>query len=286
MPEMKVLDLADWPFAARMLLQYAQEVADDRLQATVSGAHLARAVLDIQPARQMLGDAAELGQLDAAVERALLLTPKGFGKSAGFEAHLGRVLTSGALGTADLLRTATLGVAGLDRVHGAVAEHAEAIAALLDAPQVSALLSAPSSEEARKACPFLLLAFAEAAKRKQRRVTTRHVVAVAVRVLEKARTEQGLPGFGDTAPRLDLLLEREPKRPEGAAVSVSTPRLFGAVAAAVAQKELPLALAVVQASLVGDEGVAFAKDVVDGLIRRFLERESASPPGPTPEDTP
>jgi len=222
---------------------------------------LASVLLEMPSVREILGDEAALARLDTAVERALLRVPKSFGKSAGFDGHLGRALTGEALDTAELIRVATAGIADFAEAHTALAEQAHAIAALLDAPRVSELLKAttsmaPEDVAARKGCPHLYLGLGEAARRKHRKLTTRHVIVAAVRSFEKILIKRGLPWNGDTA-HLDLLLEREPLRSDGAIEFA--PRLVGALAGAVARPEPSLDFAFL--------GKCFARDAAAASAR-------------------
>jgi hypothetical protein len=275
----QVLELTDWPCGAKLLLRLAQQAADERLQATVSGMHVASVLLDMQPVREMLGDAATRGRLDAALARADMLTAKSYGKSAGLDGPLARALTGPALGTADLLRMAIDGTAGLADVHAAVAGHADAIAALLDAPELLELVSAPITAAIANKCPHLALGIAEASKRKHRRVTTRHVILTIVRTGEQVLAEAALLGMGDAAARLERLLEQEPRRAENVKGCTRAPRLVGAVASAVAtavgQPEGSLDGALVLHCFAGDEAVAFAKDALHDAKRRMAEAREA-----------
>jgi hypothetical protein len=255
---MELLRLDTWPTSARLLLELAQERADAHSHAHVSGAHIASALLDMEPVRRLVGDAAAVTPLDAAVERALLVTQKGRGMAAMFTGSLGRLVGgSRALTTLELLRGAMAGTPGLGKVEPVLAARAEAIAALFDAPVLCEILRAPTAPATSKLAPHLTLGVAEMLKRNHRDVTTRHVLAAWVRSCEGVLRKRGEPGLGDVGPRLDAILDREPRRP-GDAIQYA-PRLVGALAAAIAtaasQPEVPLSLGLLLECLAGDEAL-------------------------------
>jgi hypothetical protein len=282
--EVKVVHLEAWPFAARVLLQLAQGVADDQRQATVSGAHVASVLLEMSPVREILATTSDVERLDAAVERAVLSTGKGYGKTASFAGPLARLLTGEVPRTADLLRRATADTAGVAEIQAAVARHADAIAALLDAPQLSELFAAagsnaPEHAAVRKRCPHLTNALVEAQRRKHHRVTTRHVIAAYLRTLERMLTRRGLPWNGDATARLELLFQQERQPLDGGGPGLwYTPRLVGAAAGALALPELPadeLDLALLRHCFTGDASVTFAKEVMKDAFQRLASLPDA-----------
>jgi hypothetical protein len=267
----QILDTSAWPFGGTLLLRLAQEAADERRHAVFGAAHVAGVLLEMQPVRSLLGDAAAQAPLDAAVSRSLLRTSKHLGRGATLDPRLVQVLVGRVVGTADVMRLAAASDAELAAVLGPLTDHADAVAALLDADDVRALLSAPGSAAAGKRCPQLALAFADATKRKHRSLTTRHVVASALRTFDGMLAKRGLPGLGAAVARVEALLEREPRRTDD--TLQLAPRLAGAVAGAIADRDTPLLVAVVRQCVAGDDAVAFAKDAINRAVERIRSAE-------------
>lgn len=279
MPRVELVKVDNWPFGSRVLAELAQLVADDRDHAAVSGAHMAVALLAMQPVRRLLGDAPALFRLDAAVSRSLSTTPRSLGKRATWTGPLQRVLAAGqVVTTGALLRSALLGEAGLAPLHDALVKHEGGIAALLDAPKLEELLSAPTAPASTKECGYLAIALTDATNRRHRDLTTRHVVAAGLRTYETLLAKRALPGLGDTGAKVDRLLDREPRRVEG--TIRYTPRFVGAVADAIATRErepgFPLNMALLGVSMRDDDSVAFAAAAIQDAITRLAEAAGQS----------
>ncbi|HVH44219.1 MAG TPA: hypothetical protein VM925_17830, partial [Labilithrix sp.] len=190
---MKILTLEDWPWAARNLAVQAQLDANACSHAMTTGAHVARVLLAMQPVRRIVAsDAAECAAIDTAIERATLLVPKSSAKVATFSTLLEKLLSGdGARSTVNFLRTAMLGLPALSAVEAKLAAHAEAIASLLDAPDLAMVLTNPMSESAQRRVPPLALGQILASERGHRDLTTRHLVAAMLKTYDRVLVKAG-----------------------------------------------------------------------------------------------
>lgn len=231
---MRMIELSTWAFGARTIMDLAQTAANGLGHEHTSGAHMAHVLLQMQPVRRLI-DPALLGRVDGGVERALMVTPKSAGKKAQLTVALYRVLSSdaGDKTTVTLVRSAITGIKTMLEAETQLQAQAEAIAKLLDAPRLEAVISSPSDDLATKG-PFLLAALRIASQAGHDVITTRHVIAAVVRIMDRALTKRGLPGFGDTE-RLDTLLAAVRRR--DGAIMIYAPRLVGALAAAIAAND-------------------------------------------------
>ena len=231
---MRLLDLSTWAFGARTIIELAQGAANRLGHEHTSGAHLAHVLLQMQPVRRLI-DPALIAKVDAGVERALMVTPKSAGKKALLTLALERVLTneSSDKTTVTLVRSAISGIKTMLDAETQLQAQAEAIATLLDAPRLMAVMSSPSDDLATKG-PFVSSALTIASQAGHDAITTRHVIAAVVMVMNSMFAKRGLAGFGDTD-RLDTLLAAVPRR--DGTVLMYTPRLVGALAAAIAAND-------------------------------------------------
>lgn len=235
----RLIDLSGWAFGARTIVELAQGASNRLAHEHTSGAHMAHVLLQMQPVRRLI-DPALLIEVDAGVDRALMITPKSAGKKALLTLALERVLTNdaGDKTTVTLVRSAITGIKTMVDAEAQLQAQAEAIATLLDAPRLMSVMSSPSNDIATKG-PFVSSALIIASQAGHDALTTRHVIAAVVKTMKGMFAKRGLAGFGDTE-RLDTLLAAIPRR--DGKVLMYTPRLVGAIAAAIAAIDEKLGL--------------------------------------------
>lgn len=267
---MRIITLEDWPWAARTLVVLAQARANTMAHAVTTGAHIAWILLQMQPVLRVLGEE-KAAKCTKSVDIALMTMPKGGAKASEFsKVVLGVLEGGGERTTLNILRSAMMGVPGMKGADLELAAHGEEICALLDNPDVEAVLKAPVAEATQKTMPFLALGFSLATQLQHRDFTTRHVVAANARAIDKMLVKHELASIAETADQLEALADG-PRRAGN--TLTYTPRIIGAVAAAF-RSELPRA-ALVAECLAGDASVAFASPILDDARARL--RQAAAP---------
>ncbi|CAN5924892.1 hypothetical protein BH11MYX4_BH11MYX4_61700 [soil metagenome] len=253
MMQMNTLD--GWPHAARCIITCAQRLADARGHAETTAAHVSDVLYRMKPVRRLV--AATL--TPAVVESALLVERKASVTRAHISPPLAAVLFGPSTRTtAELLRTFASGHAVAKRIGPTFAEHAQAIATLLDHPGIEPLVRDATSTGSRAGVPELTVALSRAQKGKHAEVTTRHVVLGALVVFDGHLKVRELPGLETAISRLTELIERTTSRSEGLVIEA---RLFGALAGLLADGTLETDLTM--ACLEDDDAVAFAAEALE-----------------------
>jgi hypothetical protein len=266
----------DWPYAVKKIVGCAQMLADARAHARTSAAHVSHVLYAMQPVRALVGD----GLKAATVETALLVESKASATNAALTKELERLLFGPAPAaegrtTTAFLRAFATGHASAQRLV-AYAQHAEAIAAILDHPDAEKLCTDMSSEWTKKSAPHIIVATARAQRQKHAQVTTRHVLLAEMVFTDRRLKKRGLPGLDGEISELTDLLDRTLAR---AALPIISAGLFGAIASVVADGTLETHLLL--RCLDDDESVAFAVKA----IQDSRDRLDAAPNAPeAPKD--
>lgn len=247
---MQMNTLEGWPYAVGCMIRSAQRLADARGHAETTAAHVSDVLYAMKPVRRLV--AATL--TPAVVESALLVEKKASVTRAVLSTSLAGVLLGPSTRTtAELLRTFATGHAIAKRIGPTFTEHAQAIATLLDHPDIEPLVMDASPTGARAGVPELTVALSRAQKGKHAEVTTRHVVLGALVVFDTHLKRRKQPGLDTTILQLTELIDRTTSRSEAFVVA---PRLFGALAGLLADGTLKTHLTM--ACLEDDDAVAFA----------------------------
>ncbi len=147
---MQMNTLEGWPYAVRCVISCAQGLADARGHAETTAAHVSDVLYAMKPVRRLVAAALT----PAVVESALLVEKKASVTRALVSPPLASVLFGPSpRTTADLLRTFATGHAIAKRIGPTFAEHAEAIATILDHPGIAPLVNDPTSTGSRAESP-------------------------------------------------------------------------------------------------------------------------------------
>jgi hypothetical protein len=270
---MEVREL-DWPYAVRIIMTSAQELATVRGHKETTAAHVSYVLHSMKAVRAIVATA--LGA--TTVEAALLVEPKATVVNATLSPALVRLLlesppASGRT-TAAFVEGFSTGHASAQRVGRVFSQHAAAVAAALDHPDLERIFKGLSSDWVKQTTPHVVKAVVRAQKGKHLHVSTRHVVLADLVMMDAALKRHGLAGLEQEITEVTELIDRTVGRDasRGGKVVISA-GLFGAVAFALSNDTLQTELLAI--CFENDEALASVRKVVVDARERLAAAEPA-----------
>lgn len=269
---MEIRTLDEWPFAVRCLITYGQTLANEKVHAETSGAHVLSGLMMMPCVRKRL-DTAMADEIDKACSKAVLVSRRGGATTAILAQPLMLVLfgTPAAPSTvprttAGFLSAFLQGAMFLDKAAAALKAKADEIATVLDDPRIELLLTKTESAEAKALCSSTWVGLAAATEMQHQHFTARHVAYGALVIFDRRLADAGKPPMPEPLEKMKSLLERSvTKRGPKSNQLILHPRLFGAIAhalAVVADEPDHLEGAIVGSCIVGDPEIAFVMEAL------------------------
>jgi len=239
---MEIRTLDEWPFAVRCLITYGQTLANEKVHAETSGAHILSGLMMMPCVRKRLDDATN-DEIDKACAKAVLVSRRGGATTAILAQPVALVLFGSNVApstvprtTAGFLSTFLQGAMFLDKAATLLKAKAEEIAAVLDDPRVELLLTQAESAEAKQICRSMAVGLAVATELQHQYFTARHVAHGALMIVDRQLANAGKPQMPEPLEKMRSLLERSAaKRGPKSNQLILHPRLFGAIAHALSR---------------------------------------------------
>jgi hypothetical protein len=263
----QILNLDSFSHAVRWLVVSAQDLANVRGHEGTSAAHVNHVLFQMKPVRDAIGSQVT----ESAIETALMVEKKSSGRMAQ--------LTQGiftALGddksTVGFLRRYALGHPVAAKPGLVIAAHAESIAAALDAPMWTQMMTQPIDHQ--QLCPTFALAVARAAERRHKEVTGRHVVLGMLETMRRLLDEKSLTDVSLPITELEDLIERSVRKADTKGPPprvLVAPKLAGLIAALIGEGGDALKMKLHLACAQGDEQLAPTMDALRVAQERYRQ---------------
>lgn len=238
---MEIRTLDEWPFAVRCLITYGQTLANEKVHAETSGAHILSGLMLMPPVRKMF-DAATNDEIDKACAKAVLVSRRGGATTAILSQPVALMLFGTPTAPSTVPRTTAAFVSGflqgsmfLEKAATALKSKADEIAKSLDDPRIELLLTKTQTPEARALSGSVEEGLAAATQMQHQYLTARHVAYGGLVIFDRTLSHAGKPGITEDVDRMKALLERSgTKRGPKSNQLILHPRLIGAVALGLA----------------------------------------------------
>lgn len=268
---MEIRTLDDWPFAVRCLITYGQLVANEKVHAETTGAHVLSGLMLMPSVRKAL-EAATNDEIDKACSKAMLVSRRGGATTAILSQPIALLLFGTAQAPSTVPRTTASFLSGflqgsmfLEKAASALKAKADVIAKGLDDPRIELLLTKTESPEATALSGAMVTGLGAATQMQHQYFTARHVAYGGLLMFDRTLEQLGKPRITEQVERMKALLERSnPKRgPKSNQLNLH-PRLIGAVALGllIAEGETNLDGKLLAACIVGDPEIDFAMQAI------------------------
>lgn len=269
---MQIRTLDDWPFAVRALITYGQTLANEKVHAETTGAHVLAGLMTMPCVRKRFEPAAN-EEIDKACSKAVMVSRRGGATAAILSQPIALMLFGSTTAPSTVPRTTEAFLSGflqgsmfLDKAAAALRANAAEIAKLLDDARIELLVTKAESPEAKALCSSTWVGLAAATEMQHQYLTARHVAYGALVILDKTLANAGKPQMPEPLEKMKALLERSvSKRGPKSDQLIIHPRLIGAVAQALAltaDKPESLEGAIVGSCIVGDPEIDFVMQAI------------------------
>lgn len=269
---MQIRTLDEWPFAVRCLITYGQLMANEKVHAETTGAHVLTGLM-MMPSVRKAFDAATNEEIDKACAKAVLVSRRGGATTAILSQPIALLLFGTPQAPSTVPRTTAAFLSGflqgsmfLEKAAAALKSKADAIAKPLDDPRVELLLTKTESPEATALSGAMATGLGAASQMQHQFVTARHVAYGGLVMFDRTLAQLEKPRITEHVERMKALLERSsPKRgPKSNQLNLH-PRLIGALALALSMTEdadKGIDGKLLAACIVGDAEIDFALEAI------------------------
>jgi hypothetical protein len=268
---MEIRTLDDWPFAVRCLITYGQLVANEKVHAETTGAHVLSGLM-LMPSVRKVFESATNDEIDKACSKAMLVSRRGGATTAILSQPIALLLFGTTQAPSTVPRTTASFLSGflqgsmfLEKAAAALKAKADVIAKALDDPRIELLLTKTESPEATKLSGAMVTGLVTATQMQHQYFTARHVAYGGLIMFDRLLEKLGKPRPTEQVERMKALLERSNTKrgPKSNQLNLH-PRLIGAVALGlhIAETESNFDGMLLAACIVGDPEIDFVMQAI------------------------
>jgi hypothetical protein len=262
--------LDSFSFPVQWLVLAAQDLANVRGHEVTSAAHVNHVLFQMKPVRDAIGTQVT----ESAIDTALMVEKKSSGRMAQLTQGIAMALGDDK-STVGFLRRYALGHPVAAKPGLVFAAHADAIAAALDAPLWTQLVTKPVDHA--DVCPILAGAVMQTAERRHGEITTRHVLLALLKGMQEMLTEKAITDVTLPVAEIEALVERSARKSDTKGpppTILMSPKLAGVLASLIIEGGDALKLKLHLACAQGDDAVAPAMEKLRAAQARLREAKT------------